>query len=160
MKLQNAQGMLEGQKKTKFQYAQPYLSKKISSSNGMSPNSGPRSQKLEHMSLRKLQLISNYSSNRHHHPDQQAVNENNVLATSIIYIYYIDFSYVSSRVWILKIYCTLHNSCVKEVFYAVYQYKFLMICNKNLSLTFSTFHRHCLAYYIYELSNQIYVFEM
>ena len=98
MKLQNAQGMLEGQKKMKFQYAQPFLSKKISSLNGMSQNSGPRSPKLELMSLRKLQLISNYSSNRHHHPDQQAVNENNVLATSIIYIYYIDFSYVSSRV--------------------------------------------------------------
>ena len=84
MKLQNAQGMLEGQKKTKFQSAQPFLSKKISSSNGMSPNSGPRSPKLELMSLRKLQLISNYSSNKHHHPDQQVVNENNIRSTSMI----------------------------------------------------------------------------
>ena len=84
MKLQNAQGMLEGQKKMKFQYAQPFLSKKISSLNGMSQNSGPRSPKLELMSLRKLQLISNYSSNRHHHPDQQVVNENDIGATSMI----------------------------------------------------------------------------
>ena len=99
MKLQNAQGMLEGQKKMKFQYAQPFLSKKISSLNGMSQNSGPRSPKLELMSLRKLPLISNYSSNRqHHHPDQQFVNANNFLATSIIYFCYIDFYYVSNRV--------------------------------------------------------------
>ena len=84
MKLQNALGMLEGQKRMKFRYAQPFLSKKISSSNGMSPNSGPRSPKLELMSLRKLQLISNYSSNKHHHPDQQVVNENNIRATSMV----------------------------------------------------------------------------